>query len=64
MVWKVPSRQERVWHEESYSNTTAARIRQLRQKADDGHAVRLIHTVYRQLYVLRASESEEDRPTR
>ena len=51
--------QERVWSDdESYSNTTAVRIRQLRQKVDDGHAVRLIHTVYGQGYVLRAPESE------
>ena len=57
--------QERVWNdEESYSNTIAVRIRQLRQKVDDGHAVRLIHTVYGQGYVLRAPESEEDRPAR
>src|SRR5438105_2022339 len=56
--------QERVWNDdESYSNTIAVRIRQLRQKVDDGHAVRLIHTVYGQGYVLRAPESEEDRPT-
>lgn len=55
--------QERVWDDdESYSNTTAVRIRQLRQKVDDGHAVRLIHTVYGQGYVLRAPESEEERP--
>jgi DNA-binding response OmpR family regulator len=55
--------QERVWNDdESYSNTIAVRIRQLRQKVDDGHAVRLIHTVYGQGYVLRAPESEEDRP--
>ena len=40
------------------------RIRQLRIAApDDGHAVRLIHTDYGQGYVLRAPESEEDRPT-
>jgi DNA-binding response OmpR family regulator len=40
---------ERVWNDdESYSNTIAVRIRQLRQKVDDGHAVRLIHTVYGQ----------------
>ena len=44
-------------------NTIAVRIRQLRQKVDDGHAVRLIHSVYGQGYVLRAPESEEDRPT-
>ena len=51
--------QERVWNDdESYSNTIAVRIRQLRQKVDDGHAVRLIHTVYGQGYVLRAPESE------
>ena len=51
---------ERVWNDdESYSNTTAVRIRQLRQKVDDGHAVRLIHTVYGQGYVLRAPEGEE-----
>src|SRR5438132_344404 len=56
--------QERVWNDdESYSNTIAVRIRQLRQKVDDGHAFRLIHTVYGQGYVLRAPESEEDRPT-
>jgi len=53
--------QERVWNDdESYSNTIAVRIRQIRQKVDDGHAVRLIHTVYGQGYVLRAPESEED----
>ena len=51
--------QERVWNDdESYSNTTAVRIRQLRQKVDEGHGVRLIHTVYGQGYVLRAPESE------
>jgi two-component system copper resistance phosphate regulon response regulator CusR len=46
---------ERVWNDdESYSNTIAVRIRQLRQKVDpDG---RLIHTVYGQGYVLRAPE--------
>ena len=56
--------QERVWNDdESYSNTIAVRIRQLRQKVDEGHAVRLIHTVYGQGYVLRAPESEEDPPT-
>ena len=50
--------QERVWNDdESYSNTTAVRIRQLRQKVDDGHPVRLIHTVYGQGYVLRAPDS-------
>lgn len=52
---------ERVWNDdESYSNTIAVRIRQLRQKVDDGHDVRLIHTVYGQGYVLRAPEPEED----
>lgn len=51
--------QERVWQDdESYSNTIAVRMRQLRQKIDDGHAVRLIHTVYGQGYVLRAPETE------
>lgn len=55
---------ERVWNDdESYSNTPAVRIRQLRQKVDDGHAVRLIHTVYGQGYVLRAPEAEENTPT-
>jgi two-component system copper resistance phosphate regulon response regulator CusR len=55
--------QERVWNDdESYSNTIAVRIRQLRQKVDDGHAIRLIHTVYGQGYVLRAPEPEGDRP--
>jgi two-component system copper resistance phosphate regulon response regulator CusR len=55
---------ERVWNDdESYSNTLAVRIRQLRQKVDDGHDVRLIHTVYGQGYVLRAPEPEEDGPT-
>lgn len=55
--------QERVWNDdESYSNTIAVRIRQLRHKVDEGHAVRLIHTVYGQGYVLRAPEAE-DRPT-
>lgn len=56
--------QKRVWNDdESYSNTIAVRIRQLRRKLDDGYAVRLIHTVYGQGYVLRAPESEEDRLT-
>ena len=56
--------QERVWNDdESYSNTIAVRIRQLRQKVDNGYAIRLIHTVYGQGYVLRAPASEEDRPT-
>lgn len=51
---------ERVWNDdESYSNTIAVRIRQLRQKIDDGHAIRLIHTVYGQGYVLRAPDREE-----
>jgi two-component system copper resistance phosphate regulon response regulator CusR len=55
--------QERVWNDdESYSNTIAVRIRQLRQKVDEGHAIRLIHTVYGQGYVLRAPEPEEDSP--
>lgn len=55
--------QERVWDDdESVSNTIAVRIRQLRQKVDDGHAVRLIHTVYGQGYVLRAPESGEKGP--
>ena len=54
---------DRVWNdEESVSSTIAVRIRQLRQKVDEGHAVRLIHTVYGQGYVLRAPEAEEDRP--
>jgi two-component system, OmpR family, copper resistance phosphate regulon response regulator CusR len=50
---------DRVWNDdESYSNTIAVRIRQLRQKVDpDG---RLIHTVYGQGYVLRAPECGED----
>jgi DNA-binding response OmpR family regulator len=53
--------QERVWNDdESYSNTTAVRIRQLRRKVDDGHPLRLIHTVYGQGYVLRAPEQEEE----
>jgi len=48
---------ERVWNDdESYSNTIAVRIRQLRQKVDEGHAVRLIYAVYGQGYVLRAPE--------
>jgi two-component system copper resistance phosphate regulon response regulator CusR len=55
--------QERVWNDdESVSNTIAVRIRQLRQKVDEGHSVRLIHTVYGQGYVLRAPESDEDSP--
>ena len=54
--------QERVWNDdESYSNTIAVRIRQLRQTVDDGHAIRLIHTVYGQGSVIRAHESDEDR---
>jgi two-component system copper resistance phosphate regulon response regulator CusR len=53
--------QERIWNDdESYSNTIAVRIRQLRQKVDEGHAVRLIHTVYGQGYILRAPESKEE----
>lgn len=56
--------QERVWNDdESYSNTIAVRIRQLRQKVDDGASVRLIHTVYGQGYALRAPESEADSQT-
>jgi len=58
---------ERVWlDDESYSNTITVRVRQLRQKIDPpaarvpGSAVRLIHTVYGQGYVLRAPESEEE----
>jgi two-component system copper resistance phosphate regulon response regulator CusR len=55
--------QERVWNDdESYSNTIAVRIRQLRQKVDDGHPFRLIHTVYGQGYVLRAPAPEDDHP--
>ena len=51
---------ERVWNDdESYSNTITVRIRQLRHKVDGDHAVRLIHTVYGQGYVLRAPESED-----
>lgn len=57
--------QERVWQDdESYSNTIAVRIRQLRQKVDEGHAVRLIYTVYGQGYVLRAPAGEEESPAR
>jgi two-component system copper resistance phosphate regulon response regulator CusR len=59
--------QERVWlDDESYSNTITVRVRQLRQKIDPpaarvpGNAVRLIHTVYGQGYVLRAPELEND----
>jgi two-component system copper resistance phosphate regulon response regulator CusR len=53
--------QERIWNDdESYSNTTAVRIRQLRQKVDEGHDVRLIHTVYGQGYILRAPEPKEE----
>ena len=53
-----------VWNnDESYSNTIAVHIRQFRQKVDEGHAVFLIPTVYSHGYVLRAPESEEDRPT-
>lgn len=50
--------QERVWNneDESFSNTIAVRIRQLRQKVDEGHPIRLIHTVYGQGYVLRAPD--------
>lgn len=56
--------QERVWNDdESFSNTIAVRIRQLRQKIDDGHAVRLIHTVYGQGYVLRAPEQDGESTT-
>ena len=54
--------QEQVWNDDqSYSNTIAVRIRQLRQKVDEGHAIRLIHTVYGQGYVLRTPESEDGR---
>lgn len=56
--------QERVWNDDaSYSNTITVRIRQLRQKVDDGHDVRLIYTVYGQGYVLRTPELEEGQPT-
>ncbi len=61
---------ERVWNDdESVSNTIAVRpygrpygrIRQLCQRVD-ARTGRLIHTVYGQGYVLRAVESDEDRP--
>lgn len=56
--------QERVWNDDArYSNTITVRIRQLRQKVDDGHDVRLIYTVYGQGYVLRTPELEEGQPT-
>lgn len=49
--------QERIWLDEvSYSNTVTVHMRQLRQKIDAEHPVKLIHTVYGQGYVLRAPE--------
>ena len=55
--------QKWVWNDESYSNMITVRIRQLRQKMDDGQAVHLIHTVYGQGFGRRAPEPKEDRPT-
>jgi DNA-binding response OmpR family regulator len=50
--------QERVWaDDESYSNTVNVHVNALRRKVDDGHAVKLIHTVHGIGYALRGPES-------
>jgi hypothetical protein len=54
-----PARRERI-----RLASASVRIRQFRQKVDNGHAARLIHTVYGQGYMLRSPESEMDRRTR
>jgi two-component system copper resistance phosphate regulon response regulator CusR len=52
--------QNRVWmDEESVSNTVEVYIAALRRKIDAGHSVKLIRTVYRAGYTLRATEPEE-----
>lgn len=49
--------QERIWMEDSStSNTVDVRVAQLRKKIDAGHGVKLIHTVHKQGYTLRASD--------
>lgn len=51
--------QDRVWmDEESYSNTVDVHIGLLRKKVDQGHAVKLIHTVHGVGYTLRAPSEE------
>lgn len=53
--------QERVWGDaDSYSNTVEVFIGTLRKKIDTGRAVRLIHTVHRQGYMLRRPEEAEN----
>lgn len=54
--------QERVWGDtDSYSNTVEVHVAALRRKVDgDERAVRLIHTVHRQGYVLRDPAAGED----
>jgi DNA-binding response OmpR family regulator len=44
---------EHVWQDDaSYSNTVDVHIKEIRKKVDADHAVKLIHTVYGQGYVL------------
>lgn len=48
---------ERVWaDEQSVSNTVDVCVKNLRQKVDNGHSKKLIHTVYGMGYVLRSEE--------
>jgi DNA-binding response OmpR family regulator len=53
--------QERVWGDaESYSNTVEVHVSSLRRKIDADRPVRLIHTISRVGYMLRAPAGEED----
>jgi len=47
----------KVWGDEfSTSNTIDVHIRNLRRKIDDGHGVKLIHTIFRRGYMLKAGD--------
>jgi DNA-binding response OmpR family regulator len=51
--------QSRVWlDEESYPRTVNVHINALRRKIDEGHPVKLIHTIYGMGYTLEAAEAE------
>lgn len=51
--------QERIWmDEDSYSNVVDVYIRTLRKKIDEGHAVKLIQTVWGVGYALRVPRTE------
>jgi two-component system copper resistance phosphate regulon response regulator CusR len=55
---------ERVWdvHFDSDLNVIEAAVKRLRSKVDEGHAVRLIHTVRGMGYVLEQREGPADAP--